>query len=519
MKSSPEKILIFDTTLRDGEQAPGFSMDIHEKTAVAKQLELLGVDKIEAGFPASSPGDFAAVQAVAREVKKPVVVGLCRTVESDIERAWEAVSLAANPGLHTFIATSDIHMQYKLRMSPEQVLKKVDAAVRRCHSLSPSVEFSAEDATRSDWGFLAKVFSTAIAAGADTINVPDTVGYTNPQEFSGLITYLKKHVTGIDDVTISVHCHNDLGLATANSISAIQAGARQVECTINGIGERAGNTALEEVVMVLDVRKDLYDAATTIDTTQIYPASRLISHITGIGVQPNKAIVGDNAFAHEAGIHQDGILKERTTYEIMTPESVGIGRTNLVLGKHSGKHALNNRLESLGYHLDDQEQLKVFGRFKDLCDKKKEVYDADLEAIVLEEVYRVTDHPDRYRLRHVTVSSGTVAKPAATVELEIDGEVVKESAFGNGPVDAIFRTIMQMTGISAGLERFAVSSISGGTDAQGEVNVKLKDRGKLAMGQGSDPDILVAAAKALVNAINRMEVLISRQRDVEPPQL
>ncbi len=508
MKASPDRIIIFDTTLRDGEQSPGASMDVHEKVLVAKQLEILGVDKIEAGFPVSSPGDFDAVQAVAGEVHKPIVIGLCRTREDDIHTAWNAVKHAARPGLHTFIATSDIHLQYKLRMSKDEVLASVRNSVGICHELSPSVEFSAEDATRSDWDFLVDVFSAAIEAGADTINVPDTVGYTNPHEFYNLVSYLRKNVSGIENVTVSVHCHNDLGLATSNSLSAVQAGARQIECTINGIGERAGNTSLEEAVMIFNVRKDLYNLYTGIDTTQIYPTSRLVSRITGIPVQPNKAIVGANAFAHEAGIHQDGYLKERSTYEIMTPEAVGIGKSHLVLGKHSGKHALGKRLEFLGYHLSEQEILKVFNRFKEISDRKKEIYDADIEAIVLEEIYRV---PDKYELKHINVNSGTVAVPTATVQLVVDNETILEAGFGNGPVDALYKTIIRMTGFNAELKRFSVSSITGGTDAQGEVTVELMDRDMVSTGQGSDPDILVAAAKALINAMNRMEFLKTKR--------
>ncbi len=514
MKASQEKIIIFDTTLRDGEQSPGASMDVHEKVLVAKQLEILGVDKIEAGFPMSSPGDFDAVQAVAGEIKRAIVIGLCRTREEDIQTAWDAVKDAENPGLHTFIATSDIHLQYKLRMTKDEVLKAVERAVGTCRTLSRSVEFSAEDATRSNWDFLVEVFNTAIASGADTINVPDTVGYTNPQEFFNLITHLKKRIKGISGVTMSVHCHNDLGLASANSVSAILAGARQIECTINGIGERAGNTSLEEIVMIFNVRKDLYSKLyTTIDTTQIFPTSRLVSHVTGIPVQPNKAIVGANAFAHEAGIHQDGYLKERSTYEIMTPEAVGIGMSQLVLGKHSGKHALNKRLESLGYRLNDKNLKKVFKRFKEISDKKKEIFDADIEAIVLEEIYRV---PDKYELKHINVNSGTVVVPTATVHLMVDNKLVQQAGFGNGPVDALYKTIISMTGFNAELKRFVVSSITGGTDAQGEVTVELMDRGMTAVGQGSDPDILVASAKALVNAMNRMEFLKNRKSTDTP---
>ncbi|HHO77067.1 MAG TPA: 2-isopropylmalate synthase [Deltaproteobacteria bacterium] len=515
MKASQERIILFDTTLRDGEQSPGASMDVHEKVLVAKQLEILGVDKIEAGFPVSSPGDFDAVNAVAQEIQKAVVVGLCRTRQDDIKTAWDAVKDAARPGLHTFIATSDIHLKHKLRMSKEEVLKSVVESVGICHELSPSVEFSAEDATRSSWDFLVDVFSAAIQAGADTINVPDTVGYTNPQEFFNLVSYLKKKVKGIDDVTVSVHCHNDLGLATSNSISACLAGARQIECTINGIGERAGNTSLEEVVMIFNVRKDLYNLYTGIDTTQIFPTSRLVSHITGIPVQPNKAIVGANAFAHEAGIHQDGYLKERSTYEIMTPEAVGIGKSHLVLGKHSGKHALNERLESLGYHLNENELVRVFNRFKEISDRKKEIFDADIEAIVIEEIYRV---PDKYELKHINVNSGTVVVPTATVQIVVDGETIQEAGFGNGPVDALYKTIIKMTGFTAELKRFSVSSITGGTDAQGEVTVELMDQDMVSVGQGSDPDILVASARALVNAMNRMEFMKAK-KTIDPPKL
>ncbi len=515
MKTPKEKIIIFDTTLRDGEQSPGASMDVHEKVLVAKQLEALGVDRIEAGFPISSPGDFDAVQAVAGEVRKSMVIGLCRARDEDIQAAWDAVKNAAMPGIHTFIATSDIHLKYQLNMSRDQVLESVEHSVGMCRSLCPDVEFSAMDATRSDRDFLVDVYSTAIAAGAGTINVPDTVGYTNPQEFFELISYLKKKIRDIDKAVISVHCHNDLGMATANSVSAVMAGARQIECTINGIGERAGNTSLEEVVMIFNVRKDLYKLDTSIDTSQIYPASRLVSHITGIPVQPNKAIVGANAFAHESGIHQDGYLKERSTYEIMTPEAIGYGKSNLVLGKHSGRHALSKRLESMGYRLSEEDVNKVFRRFKEISDKKKEVFDADIEAIVIEEIYRV---PDKYELKHINVSSGTVSTPAATVVLGVDGEVVKESCFGNGPVDALYKTIIKMTGFHADLKRFSVSSVTGGFDAQGEVTVELMDRDTVATGQGADPDILVASARALVNALNRMEFL-KRKRTGDVPHL
>ncbi len=488
-------------------------MDVHEKVLVAKQLEMLGVDKIEAGFPVSSPGDFDAVQAIAGEIQRSSVVGLCRAKDEDINAAWEAVKDANRPCIHTFIATSDIHLKYQLRMSREEVLRAVEHSVGLCASLCPDVEFSAMDATRSDWDYLAEVYSAAIASGATTINVPDTVGYTNPQEFFNLITHLKKRVKGVDRAVISVHCHNDLGMAVANSVSAVMAGARQIECTINGIGERAGNTSLEEVVMIFNVRKDLYGVAPNIDTTLLYPTSRLVSHITGIPVQPNKAIVGANAFAHESGIHQDGYLKERSTYEIMTPEAVGFGTTRLVLGKHSGKHALTKRLEALGYRLDDKDLKKVFRRFKEIADKKKEIFDEDIEAIVLEEIYRV---PDKYVLKNIVVNSGTAVVPTATVQLAIDNRVVQEAGFGNGPVDALYRTIIRMTGFDAELKSFSVKAITGGTDAQGEVTIELADKGRTAVGQGSDPDILVACAKALVNAMNRMEFLKSKKISREP---
>jgi 2-isopropylmalate synthase len=393
------------------------------------------------------------------------------------------------------------------------VLESVRNSVSLCKSFTNSVEFSAEDATRSDWDFLADVYTVAIAAGANTINVPDTVGYTNPQEFFNLISHLKKKVKDIDRAVISVHCHNDLGLATANSISAVLAGARQIECTINGIGERAGNTSLEETVMILNVRKDLYNVTTNLDTTQIYPTSRLVTHITGIPVQPNKAIVGANAFAHEAGIHQDGFLKEPSTYEIMTPEAVGLGMSHLVLGKHSGKHALAKRLELLGYRLDEKDIKKVFKRFKEIADRKKEIFDEDIEAIVLEEIYRV---PDKYVLKHINVSSGTLAVPVATVQLAVDNKVVQEAGFGNGPVDALYKTIIRMTGFDAELKSFTIKAITGGTDAQGEVTIELQDKGRISVGQGSDPDILVACARALVNAMNRMEFLKNKKLSESP---
>ena len=414
-----EKVLFFDTTLRDGEQSPGATMNQHEKLQLARQLERLGVDIIEAGFPASSEGDKEAVRKIASEIKNSRVVGLSRSVAEDIETAWQAVSVAAKPGIHTFIATSDIHLKHKLRLSRDEVVDRAGQAVRLARSLSEWVEFSCEDATRSDPEFLVKVIETAISEGASTINIPDTVGYSYPQEISELITTLKKRVAGIDDVILSVHCHDDLGLAVANSLAGILAGARQVECTINGIGERAGNASLEELALILKTRRQTFNLQTNIKTEEIFHTSRLVTAITGIPVQPNKAIVGANAFAHESGIHQDGVIKERTTYEIIDPETVGISKSSLVLGKHSGRHAFRERLQALGYYLTEEEVNLSFKRFKDLADRKKTIFDEDLEAIVAEEVLRTAE---TYKLLSVNVMSGSDVVPTATVRMMIDGE-------------------------------------------------------------------------------------------------
>ncbi len=504
-----KKILIFDTTLRDGEQSPGMSMNVGEKLRVAEQLAKLQVDIIEAGFPASSEGDFESVKAVARSIRGPAIVGLARTGLKDIDRAWEAVKCAEKPTIHTFIATSDIHLKYKLNKSRKQVLEDTVRAVSHAKAYCPMVEFSAEDATRSDPDYLCQVFEAAIKAGATTINIPDTVGYSIPDEFASLIKYVRNNVPGIKGVTISVHCHNDLGLAVANSISAIKAGARQVECTINGIGERAGNTSMEEIVMAINTRKDIFKLTTNINTRHIYPASRLLSHITGIAVQPNKAIVGANAFAHEAGIHQDGLLKERQTYEIMTPESIGLPSHTLVMGKHSGRHAFRERLKSLGYDLSNDNMEKAFRRFKALADKKKQIYDEDLEAIVADEVLRI---PERYKLVSINVTSGSETIPTATVQLEIDGKVIKDAGFGDGPVDAAYNTIAKITRTKSKLLRFSINAISKGTDAQGGVTVNLEEGGKTAIGQGAHTDIIVASAKAYINALNKMEYRKKRRR-------
>ena len=495
-------IKIFDTTLRDGEQSPGASMNIDEKVRVAKQLEKLGVDVIEAGFPIASEGDFEAVRRIAKAVTRCEVAGLARANEKDIDRAWEALKLAKKPRIHTFIATSDIHLKFKLKKSRKEVLEAAVKAVKHACKYTENVEFSAEDAVRSDPAYLAKVVAAVISAGAKTVNIPDTVGYAIPSEFGNLIKYLKKNVPNIGKTVISVHCHNDLGLAVANSLAAIQNGAGQVECTINGIGERAGNASLEEIVMALKTRKALFGFDTDIVTEQLYSTSRLVSHITGIVVQPNKAVVGANAFAHEAGIHQDGMLKEKATYEIMTPESVGVSQSAIVLGKHSGRHAFKARLKELGYDLSEKDSELAFERFKKLADQKKEIFDEDLDAIVADEVLRI---PDKYKLVYLNVSSGSVTVPTATVELEADGKNVLKAGFGVGPVDAVFKTIATITKTKSKLLRYSVDAITGGTDAQGGVTVRLEEGGKTAIGQGTDTDIIVASAKAYINALNKLE--------------
>ncbi len=503
-----EWVKVFDTTLRDGEQSPGFSMNTAEKIRVAKKMENLGVDVIEAGFPVASEGDFEAVQAIAGEITETVVAGLARANLKDIDRAWQAVKSAARPMIHTFISSSDVHLRHQLRMSRNEVLKLAVKAVKRAKSYTDLVEFSAMDATRSDWAFLAQMTGEAIDAGATTVNIPDTVGYAVPWEFGDLIRYLFENVPNIGKATVSVHCHNDLGLAVANSLAAVQHGARQVECTINGIGERAGNTALEEIVMALKVRKDLIGLDTRIRTEQIYPTSRLVSSITGIRVQPNKAVVGANAFAHESGIHQDGLLKKKSTYEIMTPETVGLSQSTLVLGKHSGRHAFRDRVKSLGYDLTEDQMQKAFEIFKNLCDLKKQVYDEDIEAIVSDEIIQI---PDKYRLTFLSVTSGSELIPTATVQMEIDGSVLKAADLGNGPVDAAFKTIKEITGDTSNLIRYEVDAITGGTDAQGAVKCTIDRDGLTVIGHGSDTDIIVASAKAYINALNKLHY---KQRDL-----
>ncbi|NDY41342.1 2-isopropylmalate synthase [Dissulfurirhabdus thermomarina] len=502
MAGDADKILIFDTTLRDGEQSPGVSLNMEEKLQIGRQLEKLGVDVLEAGFPVASPGDFEGVQRLARELRGVQVAALARAVEKDIDTAWEAVRDGENPRIHIFIATSDIHLKHKLRMNREEVLERAAAAVRHAARYTGNVEFSAEDATRSDLDFLCRVFEAVIEAGATTVNFPDTVGYAVPWDFARMIRRVAEHTPNIHKAVLSVHCHNDLGLATANVLSAVANGARQVECTVNGIGERAGNTAMEEVVMAIRTRKDLLPFSLGIDTRHILATSRMVSHLTGMVVQPNKAIVGANAFAHESGIHQDGVLKERTTYEIMDPRDIGLTGGAIVLGKHSGRHALKAKLEEMGYRLAEDDLDRVFARFKNLADRKKDVFDEDLEALVAEVVLRI---PDRYRLVYLHVAGGSGIRPTATVGVEVDGREAFRACMGAGPIDAAYKAVAELTGTKSRLLRFTVSSITGGTDAQGEVTVRLEEDGLVVSGQGADPDIITASVRAYLNALNRLE--------------
>jgi len=496
-----EKIIIFDTTLRDGEQSPGFSMNTAEKIHLASQLENLKIDVLEAGFPSSSEGDFEAVQMIAQKVRTVQVAALARTSKEDIDAAWGAIKEAANPRIHVFIATSDIHLRHKLKMNRDEVINQAVDAVKYATQFTSNVEFSAEDASRSDRDFLCKVFEAAISAGATTVNIPDTVGYAIPAEFADLVAYVKSHTPNIGKAILSVHCHNDLGLATANTLASINAGARQVEVTVNGIGERAGNTSLEEVVMALHTRKNYLPYFTDINTKEIYPSSHLLAMITGIPVQPNKAIVGANAFAHEAGIHQDGVLKNKTTYEIIEPATVGLESNRLIMGKHSGRHAFRDRLSKLGYELAEGDINRLFTKFKDLADKRKEIVDEDLEVLVAEEILRV---PDTYKLKYLNVISGTATVPTATVQLEIQGKEKQKAGFGVGPIDATYNTIAKMTGTKSKLLRFSIDSLTGGTDAQGGVTVQLEENGVQTLGKGNDPDIIVASAKAFINGLNRL---------------
>ncbi|MEE8203102.1 MAG: 2-isopropylmalate synthase [Alphaproteobacteria bacterium] len=501
------RVVIFDTTLRDGEQSPGCSMNLEEKLRVAELLERMGVDVIEAGFPIASRGDFQSVNEVAKVIKKSTVCGLARASLKDIDRAAEALEPAERKRIHTFIATSPLHMKYKLQMEPEAVHEAVIDSVTRARNLCDDVEWSCEDGSRTEHDFLCRTVESAIKAGARTINIPDTVGYALPEEFAALIAMLFERVPNIDKATISVHCHNDLGLAVANSLAALGAGARQVECTINGIGERAGNAALEEIVMALRTRRDRMPFQTGIETKEITKASRLLSSITGFSVQPNKAIVGANAFAHEAGIHQDGMLKHAGTYEIMTPESVGLVKSTLVMGKHSGRHAFRRKLEELGFELGDNSLQEAFQRFKDLADKKKDVFDEDIVAIVEDELGHGVD---RIRFVSLHVVCGSTGPQRATLTLDIDGEEHGTAAEGNGPVDATFNAIGELFPHQATLELYQVHAVTGGTDAQAEVTVRLEENGRTVNGQGADTDTLVASARAYVSALNKL--LVKREK-------
>ncbi len=531
-------VKIFDTTLRDGEQSPGATMTASEKLEVARALARMGVDVIEAGFPAASPDDLEAVRRIAVEIgnpkngeEVPAICGLARAVKGDIDKCWEAVKPAAHPRIHTFLATSDIHLEYKLKMSRDEVVDKVQEMVSYAHSLCEDIEFSPEDAGRSDPKFLYRVLETAIKAGATTLNIPDTVGYTIPDEFGKLIAGIIENTPGIENCVVSVHCHNDLGLATANSLAGIRAGARQVEVAINGIGERAGNTALEEVVMTLYARKQILGLDTKIDTTQLARVSKLVSNYTGISVQPNKAIVGANAFAHEAGIHQDGVLKNTLTYEIMKPELVGVSASRLVLGKHSGRHALKERLASLGYTLDDESLKKVFKRFKILADKKKTITDADLEALVSDEISHTRDV---FVLDGLQVACGTMGLPTATVRLVgPDGNKVVRAAIGTGPVDAAYKAVDDIVQLENKLVDFVIHAITEGVDALGEVTVRIAspemkssknaqkeiERPHTFGGYGADTDIIVATVKAYLSALNKMLVATGKYGPAEVPSV
>ena len=505
-----EKLIIFDTTMRDGEQSPGASMTGDEKLRIARQLERMRVDVIEAGFPAASDGDFEAVKAVAGIIKDSTVCGLARANEQDVRRCGEAVRNARSPRVHTFIATSPIHMEKKLRMEPSQVIDQAVKAVKWAREYTDNVEFSPEDAGRSDIDFLCRILEQVIRAGATTINVPDTVGYTLPEHFGGIIRSLRERIPNSDKVVWSVHCHNDLGLAVANSLAAVLNGARQVECTINGLGERAGNASLEEIVMAVRTRQDVFPCDTNIDATQIVPASRLVSGITGFTVQPNKAIVGANAFAHEAGIHQDGVLKSRDTYEIMRAQDVGWNANKLVLGKHSGRNAFKARLTELGIELPSDEALNAaFKRFKDLADKKHEIFDEDLQALISEEA---SEHiaNEHYHLVSLTAHSETGAQPFAKIVVSEDGKEKPAQAHGSGPVDASFKAIESIVQSGAELLLYSVNNITSGTDSQGEVTVRLSKGGRIVNGLGADTDIVVASAKAYISALNKLHSKLER---------
>ncbi len=496
-------IKIFDTTLRDGEQSPGCSMNLAEKLEVALQLERLGVDIMEAGFAIASPGDFASVKSIAKTIKNVSVASLARALTKDIDAAAEALKSAKYPRIHTFIATSDIHMQYKLKKSPEEVLETAIEMVKYAKRYCQDIEFSAEDASRSNPAFLYQIFEAVIQAGATVINVPDTVGYTSPEEFARLIHGIKENVPSIHKVDLSVHCHNDLGLAVANSLAAAQAGATQIECTLNGIGERAGNAALEEVVMNLNTRRDLYGLECKVHTKEIYRSSKLLSSITGVRVQPNKAIVGENAFAHESGIHQHGMLANKETYEIMTPESIGLAENKMVLGKHSGKHAFEDKINAMGYHLDKEALAQAFEQFKILADKKKDITDRDIEALVCRRIIQI---PEAYKLDRFVINSGnTITTTSSMRLLSKTGHILEEVVSSyDGPIDASYKAIDKLVGRKFMLEDFVINSVTGGTDAQGEVNVKIRNNDQIYNGHGVSMDIVEASILAYISAINNM---------------
>jgi len=494
------QIKIFDTTLRDGEQAPGCSMNLQEKLEVAKRLDRLKVDVIEAGFAIASRGDFEAIKAVSETVQECTVAALARALPGDIETAWEAVKKARQPRIHVFIATSPIHMRHKLNMTPDQVLDSAERMVRHARKYCSDIEFSAEDATRSDPEFLYRIFEKTIGAGANVINVPDTVGYTTPDEYSALIKSIRENVSNIDKTEISVHCHDDLGMAVANTLAAAKAGATQLECTINGIGERAGNAALEEIVMALNTRKDAFGLACRVVTEQIHRTSKMVSSLIGVPIPPNKAIVGANAFAHESGIHQHGVLNEKSTYEIMKPESIGLSRNNLVLGKHSGRHAFENRLKELGYKLKKNELAEIFEQFKKLADKKKTVHDWDVEALLQS---KYTQLADIYRLERFIINSGNTITSTANIKLAADNGTQEDVATGDGPVDAAFKAIEKIVGRTFRLEDYLVHSVTSGKDAQGEAAVKLRSDDRIVTGRGLSTDVIEASIRAYVNAVNK----------------
>src|SRR5262245_9437685 len=511
-----DRLLIFDTTLRDGEQSPGASMNLAEKLEIALALKDLGVDIIEAGFPIASPGDFEAVQAVARKVEGPVICGLARCHPADIDRAAEALRDASRPRIHVFLATSAIHREFKLRMAKDEIVRRAVEGVKRARGYCEDVEFSPEDAARTELDFLAEVVERAIEAGATTVNIPDTVGYAVPEQYAAAIRHLKTHVSNIDRAVISVHCHNDLGLAVANSLAAVCEGARQIECTINGIGERAGNCSLEEIVMALRTRADYFGLQTSINTKRLYPTSRLLTSVTGIQVQRNKAIVGQNAFAHEAGIHQDGMLKERSTYEIMKPEDVGILRTELVLGKHSGRHALRQRVRDLGYHRDEAQLNAVFESFKVLADRKKEIYDADIEALAEAQIHK---GPALWTLEAFTCNAGSGTIPSASVCLwHNEGKIFRDAVVGDGPVDAVFKAIERITGIEVQLKEYHVRSVTAGEDAQGEAHVEARYNGRTLRGRAASTDIIEASALAFLQVINRIALRQQVEQRIHPTE-